>query len=61
MGIIRKQNEVFRTTLRGISKDDTALNGPYYIGFNIPLHLFPEFILSKYYREKLEVLCLTIF
>ena len=53
MGSFGKQNESFRTTLRGISKDGSGQNGLYYIGFNIHLHLFCENILSKFSQEKL--------
>ena len=52
MGNIITQDELFQTTLRGISKDDLEQNGLYHIGFNIPLHLFRKDILSKFSQEK---------
>ncbi len=53
MGIIRNQNEYFRTMLQGISKDDTELNRLHNAAFNILLYLFFENNLSKYSQEKL--------
>ena len=52
MGNIRTQDELFRTTLRGISEDGIVRNVFYNTGFNIPLHLFYENILSKFSQEK---------
>ena len=46
-GQYRKARSTFRTMVQGISKGCSVQNRLYNDVFNIPLHLFCEFILSK--------------
>ena len=53
-GIIGTSYGLPLTTVQGIWKDCISRNRLLYNGFNIPLHLFSEFILSKKSQEKLQ-------
>ena len=46
-------NGLYGIPLQGIPQVCMARTGLYYVGFNIPLHLFCENILSKKSQEKL--------
>lgn len=53
-GITGTSYGLFLTTWLGIWKDGISRNRLWYDGFNISLHLFSEFILSKKSQEKLQ-------
>ena len=53
MGIIGMQNEYAGTSSQGILQSRSDRNGLYNVIFNISLHLFCDFILSKKSQEKL--------